>query len=513
MAYKANPRQSPLPLVTGDEGAASGEARMRKGWSWPGSRRLLAALVLLAIAAGRPALAADRAPDLVLKGQIAGADNETYRRVPFDVPAGTKRLTVVFSYTGKADHTVIDMGLWDGTRFRGWSGGARDRFTLSAEDATPGYLPGLLPAGKWTLMLGLPNIRKASHASFEARVFFDRTTMVDASTDAPLSDKPGWYRGDLHMHTAHSDATCAGQDGVRAPCPVYRTVEAAAVRGLDFIAITDHNGISQYDAERELQPAFSRLLLIPGREITTFKGHANVFGPTAFIDFRLGDKQVPDMKALEAAATASGGLFSVNHPSIPYGEQCMGCGWIAADTDWRHVQAIEIVNGGVLAYSDAGDGVFSGMPFWQARLNAGYRITGIGGSDNHDAGIDPKKPAAVGRPTTVVYAARPVATPAILDGIRSGRGVRRHRRNPRPHAGHLGDGWGQDGRDGRRDHGAQGGDRPSQRPGGERRAVSQTWSRMASRSPWTRAAAWTGPATAPATGSVPAAATPRPVSS
>jgi hypothetical protein len=393
---------------------------MLKGWSWPGLLRLLAALLLLASVAGRPAVAAERAPDLLLKAELTGADNQTYRRVPFIVPAGIKRLTVVFSYTGKADHTVIDMGLWDGTRFRGWSGGARDRFTLSAEDATPGYLPGLLPAGKWTLMLGVPNIRKTSHASFEAKVFFDRTMIVDAATDAPLSDKPGWYRGDLHMHTAHSDATCAGQDGVRAPCPVYRTVEAAAARGLDFIAITDHNTISQYDAERELQPAFSHLLLIPGREVTTFKGHANLFGPTAFVDFRLGDKQVPDMKAMQTATTASGGVFSINHPSIPYGENCMGCGWIATDTDWGRVQAIEVVNGGVLRYSDAGDGVYSGIPFWEAKLNAGYRITAIGGSDNHDAGIDPTKPAAVGRPTTVVYA-QSLSTPGILAGIRSGR--------------------------------------------------------------------------------------------
>ena len=319
---------------------------MLKGWSWRGLRGFLAALALLAIMAGRPALAADRAPDLVLKGEIAGGDNHTYRRVPFTVPAGIKRLTVVFSYTGKADHTTIDMGLWDGQRFRGWSGGARDRFTLSAEDATPGYLPGLLPAGKWTLMLGVPNIRKASHASYEAKVFFDRTSGIDAVVNAPLSDKPGWYRGDLHMHTAHSDATCAGQDGMRAPCPVYRTVEAATM--------------------------------------------------------------------------ASGGLFSVNHPMLPSGETCMGCGWTATDTDWRHVQAIEVVNGGVLAYSDAGDGVFSGLPFWQARLSAGYRITGIGGSDNHDAGLNPKAPAAVGRPTTVVFA-KALSTPAILDAIRSGR--------------------------------------------------------------------------------------------
>ena len=393
---------------------------MRKVWSWLGPGRLLAALMLLAFLACRPALASELKPDVVLKGEIAGADNQTYRRVAFTVPAGIKRLTVVFSYTGKADRTVIDMGLWDGTRFRGWSGGARDRFTLSAEDATPGYLPGPLPAGQWTLMLGVPNIRKTSHAGFEARVFFGRASGFDTVANAPMSDKPGWYRGDLHMHTAHSDATCAGQDGLRAPCPVYRTVEAAAARGLDFIAITDHNTTSQLDAERELQPAFPHLLLIPGREITTFKGHANLFGPTGFVDFRLTDKAVPDMKALQAATTASGGLFSINHPMLPSGENCMGCGWTAADTDWRRVQAVEVVNGGVLAYSDAGDGVFSGLPFWQARLSAGYRITGVGGSDNHDAGLSPKAPAAIGRPTTVVYA-KALSSAAILDGIRSGR--------------------------------------------------------------------------------------------
>jgi hypothetical protein len=381
---------------------------------------IAAALALLATAFAHPAGAADRAPDLVLKGELSFADYETYRRAPFVVPAGVKRLTVVFSYTGKADHTVIDMGLWDPQRFRGWSGGARDRFTISAEDTTPAYLPGPLPPGQWTLMLGIPNIRKGVHASFEAKVYFDRMPGLMGFTDAALTDKPGWYRGDLHMHTAHSDATCAGQDGVRAPCPVYRTVEAAAARGLDFIAITDHNGISQFDEERELQPAFSHLLLLPGREVTTFRGHANLFGPTAFLDFRLLDKAVPDIKALEAATTASGGVFSVNHPSIPTGEVCMGCAWTAKDTDWSKVQAIEVVNGGTLAYSDSGDGVFSGLPFWQAKLNAGYRITAIGGSDNHDAGIDPRKPAAIGRPTTVVHA-EALSTPAMLAGLRAGR--------------------------------------------------------------------------------------------
>jgi hypothetical protein len=80
------------------------------------------------------------------------------------------------------------------------------------------------------------------------------------------------------------------------------------------------------------------------------------------------------------------------------------------------VQAIEIVNG-----SDA-DTPSSALPFWEQQLAKGYRLTGIGGSDNHNAfqdapgiGTNP-----TGIPTTVVHA-QALSMPAILDGIRSGR--------------------------------------------------------------------------------------------
>lgn len=44
---------------------------------------------------------------------------------------------------------------------------------------------------------------------------------------------------------------------------------------------------------RELQPYFDSLLMMPSREIKTFQGHANVFGTTAFVDFRLTSPHVP----------------------------------------------------------------------------------------------------------------------------------------------------------------------------------------------------------------------------
>lgn len=378
-------------------------------------RRLMIALLVLIAA---PAWAREKAPDLTLTGKIVGADHQTYKRVAFDVPKGVTRLTIAFDYTGKDQKTVVDLGLLDPQRFRGWSGGNKKTFSVSAEAATMSYLPGPLPAGRWTLLLGIPNTRAATVATYEAKVFFAREGQ--AANPPPLRVGPAWYRGDLHVHTGHSDGSCTSQSGARAPCPLYRTAEVAAARGLDFVAITDHNTTSHFQDMDALQPAFDRLLLIPGREITTFHGHANVFGPTQFLDFRLGDPALPDIKRLQDAVTREGGIFSINHPSSPSGELCMGCGWTVGDTDYAQVQAIEVANGGSERAQGGAEGPLMGVAFWEAQLNAGRRITAIGGSDNHDAGLPHDTASAIGRPTTVVRADG-LSTPAVLAGVRGGR--------------------------------------------------------------------------------------------
>jgi len=364
-------------------------------------------------------------PDLVLTGALTRADHERYREVAFDLPEGVTRLSVVFAYSGKEQRSVIDLGLYDPQRFRGWSGGARDRFTLSAEEATPGYLAGPLPAGRWRMILGAPNIRAGATAPYEARVFFERgprpTDFAAAfPLPAPLNPAPGWYRGDLHSHTGNSDASCRSQSGGRAPCPTYRTVEAAAARGLDFIAVTDHNTTAHFAALRELQPAFDRLLLVPGREITTFFGHANVFGPTDFLDFRMTSADAPAPGGWLDVVRAQGGLVSINHPGLPSGETCMGCGWIVDTPDPDAFQMVEVVNGGTLAQTGSAEGPLQGFAFWHARLNAGSRMIGIGGSDNHDALRPLEQAGAIGDPTTVVHM-RELSLDGLMQGLRAGR--------------------------------------------------------------------------------------------
>lgn len=380
-------------------------------------------ITALWLGAATGAQAAETKPDLVLTGDISGKDHQTYRTVPFKVPAGTARITVQFEYTGRDEKTTIDLGLLgpDGFRgqdgFRGWSGGNKALFTVSASDATPSYLPGPIRAGTWSLLLGIPNIRKDAHSKFTARVWFGREGepyWQPQVANPPLRAQPGWYRGDLHMHDAHSDGGCKSQTGVKVPCPLFLTAQSATARGLDFVAITDHNTMSQANAIRELQPYFDRLLLIPGREITTFSGHANLIGSVAPLDFRVaGDR---DWNALLRDAAALQGIVSINHPIRPSDERCMGCGWTPKPAaDPALLQAVEVVNG-----MDA-DTPYSGIAFWESLLDAGHRPTAIGGSDNHDASqtVPGIGGGPVGIPTTVVHA-QALSMPDILAGLRAG---------------------------------------------------------------------------------------------
>jgi hypothetical protein len=353
-------------------------------------------------------------PNLILHGEVTHAHNQTYIQVPFHIPPKVFRLTVTFQYTGKDQGTRLDLGIFDPNGFRGASGGNKSTFTISETDATPSYLPGPILAGRWYLLIAVPNIRPNVVSHFTADIFFETKPAIQSFSNDPLRSGPAWYRGDLHMHTGHSDGTCPSQTGKSVPCPVFVTAEAAVRRGLDLIAITDHNTISHYDALRELQPYFDRLLFVPGREITTFQGHANVFGITRFVDYRIGTRGVPNINAIAQQVHQLGGIISIKLPNAPSGEICLGCGWHPdPPADLHLFSAIEAVNGGVL------QGPYSGVSFWKSQLNNGYRIPAIGGSDQHYGAWPVSHPDSVGIPTTVVFA-QDLSVPAILDGIRSG---------------------------------------------------------------------------------------------
>ncbi|MDO8490671.1 MAG: PHP domain-containing protein [Dehalococcoidia bacterium] len=89
-----------------------------------------------------------------------------------------------------------------------------------------------------------------------------------------------YKRIDLHIHTTHSscyDTNMEPEAGlVVTPADI---VESAVAKGLDAIAITDHNTAEAIDAIRK-EAASTRLVIFPGMEVTAKGGHTlAIFDP------------------------------------------------------------------------------------------------------------------------------------------------------------------------------------------------------------------------------------------
>ncbi|MEG3083755.1 CehA/McbA family metallohydrolase [Sphingomonas sp. PB2P12] len=367
--------------------------------------------------------------DVVISGVMRDSDRGSYRELPFDVPAGVTKLTIDVEGADHKDGTYLVLGVYDPTRERGWGGAIKPHIVIAETFASTSYLPGPLPKGRWRLSIAVASIRPGIVSPYRMTVHFDRGAAAQAITTTPLRTGPGWYRGDFHTHTGQSDALCRSEPSRNpVPCPVYFTLKAARDHKLDFVTVTDHNVRSQVAELAELAPFFDDLLVIPGREITTQYGHYNLLGVTDFVEYRLGAVGAPDIDAMFDGSRSTGAVISINHPEIPTGENCLGCGWSAPGTDYAKVGAIEVANGGIAADHGGAfdDGIGSGTAWWEKLLDRGYHLTGIGGSDNHDA-IDGKAGTSpvgaqspVGTPATVVYASN-LSQAGILAGLRSGR--------------------------------------------------------------------------------------------
>lgn len=232
-----------------------------------------------------------------------------WQYLPVEVPPGAAGLRAELEYEPGA---IMDLGCLGPAGFRGWSGGARRSFVIAADRATPGYLPGELEPGTWQVVIGLHRVLLPG-ADYQLTVNVSTTPGELAPEEPPepmppLTDRPprrilpatagrNWLAGDLHTHTVHSDGKMT----------VAELARFAVGRGLDYLAVTDHNTISHH-AELPSAAAAHGIVLLPGQEVTTETGHANAFGDIGWIDFR-----EPADGWLEACERA-GGLLSVNHP-------------------------------------------------------------------------------------------------------------------------------------------------------------------------------------------------------
>jgi hypothetical protein len=316
--------------------------------------------------------------------------------LPFEVPRGACGLRVELAY--ERSGAVIDLGCLGSAGFRGWSGGARRHFVITAGAATPGYLPGEPEDGHWQVMIGLHQIPPEG-ADYRVTIEVS-TTPGELAPDEqpepmpPLTDRPQrrilpaatgrqWLAGDMHSHTVHSDGVMT----------VAELARFAAGRGLDFLAVTDHNTVSHH-AELPAAAALHGICLLAGQEVTTAAGHAGALGDVGWIDFR----EPPDdwLQACEQA----GGLMSVNHP---YGGQLS---WIAPMK--RRPPLLEVWH-----WSWLDTRWTMPLGWWQAWYPAAIPV---GGSDWHRPGSD----APPGLPTTWVEA-EDTDPAAVLGALAAGR--------------------------------------------------------------------------------------------
>ncbi|WP_113673994.1 CehA/McbA family metallohydrolase [Vallitalea guaymasensis] len=295
----------------------------------------------------------------------------TFIQVPFQVPVNTQQIIIRYK-VDDAKHNAIDFGVEDINGYRGWSNLLKNRIIIQEDYATEGYLSGFIESGEWKIILGIFNIRKNCKVTLNINIKLEQSK---------------WYKGDLHTHSIHSDGSFT----------LNEVMDYVKEEGLEYIALTDHNTFSQNTDYKTSDD----LVVIPGVELTTYKGHANFFGcKKPFSHFRY--ENIEDIRKYMEEGKANDAIISLNHPFHKDKWK-----WGLENFDFSYV---EIWN------SWFSEGNQRAIDWWHSMLCKGKKIIALGGSDFHRK--QPKK--WYGVPTTWVNSLS-FNKRGILNGIRQGR--------------------------------------------------------------------------------------------
>jgi hypothetical protein len=192
---------------------------------------------------------------------------------------------------------------------------------------------------------------------------------------------PGLVACDTHVHTfthsGHGDAT------------LDERLVTLAGEGVELPVATDHNHFTDYSAPARRLGVASEFTPVVGDEVTTRRGHFNVF-PFTPAD-RVPDARIeywPDL--MREVRKAAGGTRAVvvvlNHPRDqhagfrPFGPERFNAA-VGEDRDgvpWNF-DAVELINSGAMQ-SDP----MRVVRDWFALWNHGNEVTAVGASDSHD---------------------------------------------------------------------------------------------------------------------------------
>lgn len=204
---------------------------------------------------------------------------------------------------------------------------------------------------------------------------------ADAGIDLSLKREvptQGWAACDTHIHTLelsrHGDAT------------LDERMLTLAGEGIELPVATEHNQHANYEAAAERTGTRKYFTPIPGNEVTTPKGHFNIFPVDR--GAAVPDWKIEDWPALMKNLRRTPGVqvIVLNHPyNIHENFQPFAATNFVVETGENlrgfdfEFDAIELVNSGAMQSDWM-------RPYraWFGLLNRGYRIFGVGSSDSHD---------------------------------------------------------------------------------------------------------------------------------
>jgi hypothetical protein len=212
-----------------------------------------------------------------------------------------------------------------------------------------------------------------------------------------LPDRPPTYRGeyrvlevDLHAHTRFSD-------GFLSP---FDLVLQARRRGLDALAITEHNILFPAQLGRWFSRRTGGPTILVGEEVTTRRFHVHGIGLTDRI--HAGDPLADVIREVHR----QGGVVIAAHPVKPY--------WPSFEAEIDGIDGAEVMHpiawggGEGWRWEDLRD-------FYDHQQAKGHRLTAIGSSDYHAFSV-------LGLARTLVFA-RGDGEGAVMDALRHGRTV------------------------------------------------------------------------------------------
>ncbi len=197
----------------------------------------------------------------------------------------------------------------------------------------------------------------------------------------PYSTDGQWYKGQMHCHSKKSDGALSPQD----------VVERYASLGYDFIALTDHYGVTKVTGS----------ILVIGQEYgkgsteSTSATHMNGMNITYYPDSDATEQQRIDN------ITAQGGIVSLNHPSFykyAYDHSTL--------VNLTGYTCLEIANG------KAGYVAMTTIGWWDEALTAGKHVWGLAADDAHVAEDYDK--------AWIVVKCHDLTTDGVIDAVRAG---------------------------------------------------------------------------------------------